>query len=233
MQWRVMVKLRGADGSVQIHELHVGGCLPAACSAETSGLTQPQAKQLPAELQRHLVQAQTEKYCRSRRHCPQCGVQRPLKDRRPRQLRSLFGVVTVHVPRFAPCRGNVGQRQTLSPVGEIMPDRCTPEYERPSPRWAPGRPIGVLGRCWTTASRSGPRRSWRPSGSEPCGPPPGCLPPRSQRSHLSPVPPRPSAPRPAPRDPRRAARRPGCPAAARSAPSRPARSRTARAARSR
>src|SRR3954454_16231973 len=130
MQWRVMVELGGADGSVQTLEVHVGGCLSAACSAETLGLTQAQAKQLLAELQRHLVQAQTEEYCQSRRRCPRCGVQRPLKDRRPRQLCSLFGVVPVHAPRFAPCRCSVGQRQTLSPVGEIMPDRCTPEYER-------------------------------------------------------------------------------------------------------
>jgi hypothetical protein len=128
--WRVMVELSGADGSVQTYEVHVGSCIPAACSAETLGLTQAQAKQLLAELQRHLVQAQTEEYCRSRRRCPRCGAQRPLKDRRPRQLRSLFGVVTVHAPRFAPCRCSVGHRQTLSPVGEIMPDRCTPEYER-------------------------------------------------------------------------------------------------------
>src|SRR5689334_8032657 len=130
MYWRVMVELSGADGHVQAHEVYVGGCLPAACSAETLGLTQAQAKQLLAELQRHLVQAQTEEYCRSRRRCPRCGAQRPLKDRRPRQLRSLFGVVTVHAPRFAPCRCSVSQRQTLSPAGEIMPDRCTPEYER-------------------------------------------------------------------------------------------------------
>src|SRR5689334_22675811 len=130
MYWRVMVELSGADGHVQAHEVYVGGCLPAACSAETLGLTQAQAKQLLAELQRHLVQAQTEEYCRSRRRCPRCGAQRPLKDRRPRQLRSLFGVVAVHAPRFAPCRCRVGQRQILSPVGEIMPDRCTPDYER-------------------------------------------------------------------------------------------------------
>src|SRR5689334_23420062 len=99
MQWRVMVELSGTDGSVQTLEVHVGGCLPAACSAETLGLTQAQAKQLLAELQHHLVQAQTEEYC-SRRRCPRCGAQRPLKDRRPRQLHSLFGVVTVHAPRF-------------------------------------------------------------------------------------------------------------------------------------
>src|SRR5689334_5168840 len=130
MYWRVMVELSGVDGRVQAHEVHGGGCLPAACSAETLGLTQAQANQLLAELQRHLVQAQTEEYCRSRRRCPRCGAQRPLKDRRPRQLRSLFGVVAVHAPRFAPCRCRVGQRQILSPVGEIMPDRCTPDYER-------------------------------------------------------------------------------------------------------
>jgi hypothetical protein len=58
MQWRVMVELSGADGSVQTLEVHVGGCLSAACSAETLGLTQAQARQLLAELQRHLVQAQ-------------------------------------------------------------------------------------------------------------------------------------------------------------------------------
>src|SRR4051794_3604818 len=130
MYWRVMMELRGADGSVQTHEVHVGSCIPAACSAETLGLTQAQAKQLLAELQRHLIQAQTEEYCRSRRRCPRCGAQRPLKDRRPRQLRSLFGVVVVHAPRFAPCRCSVGHCQTLSPVGEIMPDRCPLEYER-------------------------------------------------------------------------------------------------------
>ena len=120
MQWRMMVELSGTDGSVQTHEVHVGGCLPAACSAATLGLTQAQAKQLLSELQRHLVQAQTEEYCRSRRRCPRCGTHRPLKDRRPRQLRSLYGVVTVRAPRFAPCRCSVGHRQTLSPVGEIQ-----------------------------------------------------------------------------------------------------------------
>jgi hypothetical protein len=34
------------------------------------------------------------------------------------------------VPRFAPCRCAVTCRRTLNPVAEIMPDRCTPEYER-------------------------------------------------------------------------------------------------------
>ena len=43
---------------------------------------------------------------------------------------SLFGTVKVRAPRFAPCRCAVTCRRTLNPVAEIMPDRCTPEYER-------------------------------------------------------------------------------------------------------
>jgi len=130
MQWHVVVKLTGADGKAQVHEVHAGGGTPATCSPETLGLSLAEAKEVLAGLQRELVQAQTEEYCQSRRRCPRCGAQRPLKDRRPRHLRSLFGVVEVHAPRFIPCRCSETRREILSPVGEIMPDRCTPEYER-------------------------------------------------------------------------------------------------------
>ncbi len=66
----------------------------------------------------------------ARRGCSHYGRQRPLKDRRSRRLRSLFGTVEVRAPRFEPCRCSVTLRTTISPVTEIMPDRCTPEYER-------------------------------------------------------------------------------------------------------
>jgi hypothetical protein len=107
-----------------------GDCPPTACSPETLGLSQAQAQDILAGVQHHLVQEEVEEFCQSRRTCPRCGMQRPLKDRRPRRLRSLFGVVTVQAPRFEPCRCSGTRHETLSPVGEIMPDRCTPEYER-------------------------------------------------------------------------------------------------------
>ncbi len=129
MQWRVMIELSGTSG-VQLHEVHAGGSTTTACSAATLGLTLAEAKEILAGLQRDLVQAQTEEHCQSRRRCPRCGAQRPLKDRRPRRLRSLFGVVEVHAPRFTPCRCSQTRREILSPVVEIMPDQCTPEYER-------------------------------------------------------------------------------------------------------
>jgi hypothetical protein len=130
MKWRVMVELGGAGGTLELREVSVGECAAAACSAETLGLTVAEGKKTLAGLQRHLVQAQTDEHCRSRRRCEYCGAQRPLKDIGPRRLTSLFGIVEVRAPRFGPCRGDVASRRTIAPVAEIMPDRCTPEYER-------------------------------------------------------------------------------------------------------
>ena len=130
MKWRGVVELAGPDGSVQSHEISVGGCATIDCSAETLGLTLAEGKKTLAGLQRHLVQAPTAEHCRSRRLCQWCGAQRPLKDIRRRRLTSLLGVVEVRAPRFGPCRCGVASRRTITPAAEIMPDRCTSEYER-------------------------------------------------------------------------------------------------------
>jgi hypothetical protein len=130
MLWRVLIELTGSDGSVQVDQVYAGSCILAPDTAATVGLTLAVGKQVLAGLQSHLVRAQTEEYCQRRRRCPWCCAQRPLKDRRPRRLRSLFGVVEVQAPRFEPCQCSETRREILSPVGEIMPDRCTLEYER-------------------------------------------------------------------------------------------------------
>jgi hypothetical protein len=130
MKWRVMVELIGGKGTAQLHEVSAGGCATMEYSPETVGLTIAEGKEVLAGLQRHLVKARTAEHGRSRRDCARCGAQRPLKDTRRRRLTSLFGVVEVHAPRFGPCRCGVASRRTITPVAEIMPDRCTPEYER-------------------------------------------------------------------------------------------------------
>jgi hypothetical protein len=94
------------------------------------GLTLEEGKHLLSALQVHLVQAQAEDHSRRRRRCQRCGAQRPLKDQRSRRLVSLFGEVEVRAPRFTPCRCAVTCRRTLSQIAEIIPGRCTPEYER-------------------------------------------------------------------------------------------------------
>jgi len=130
MKWRVMMELTASDGIVRTHEISTGGSNTTECSAATVGLSLADGKRTLAGLQDHLVRAQAEEYCRQRRVCSHCRTQRPLKDVRARRLSSLFGTVEVRAPRFLPCRCAVTRRHTLNPVAEIMPDRCTPEYER-------------------------------------------------------------------------------------------------------
>jgi hypothetical protein len=124
------MELTGSDGTVRSHEVSAGGTNSAECSAATVGLTLADGKRTLAGLHDHLVRAQAEEYCRQRRLCPHCGLHRPLKDVRARRLLSVFGTVEVRAPRFMPCRCAVTNRHILNPIAEIMPDRCTPEYER-------------------------------------------------------------------------------------------------------
>ena len=130
MRWRVLLELVEADGAVCVHEVTAGGNDTSVYSAETVGLSLDDAKRTLAALQRHLVQSQVVDHCRQRPGCLQCGAQRPLKDHRGRRLTSLFGIVAVRAPRFGPCRCGAASRRSMTPVSEIMPDRCTPEYER-------------------------------------------------------------------------------------------------------
>ena len=85
MKWRVMVELIGVDGSVCTHEIGSGGSNTADCSAATVGLTLADGKRILAALQHDLVRAQAEAYCRQRRVCSHCRLQRPLKDVRTRR----------------------------------------------------------------------------------------------------------------------------------------------------
>jgi hypothetical protein len=120
----------GRDDTAQRHEVGSGERIPTGHTAATLGLSLEEGKAVLAVVQRHLVAAQVDEHCRSRRRCDRCGAPRPLKDLRPRRLISLFGVVEVRAPRFGPCRCGVACRRSITPVAEIMPDRCTPEYER-------------------------------------------------------------------------------------------------------
>ena len=126
MRWRVMIELTSGDGVVHAREVAAGSD-DSAGSAVALGLTLADAKALLAAIQRHLVQAEVADYCRERRGCPRCQEQRPIRTRR---LNSLFGTVEVRAPRFKPCRCSIASRRTLTPVAEIMADRCTAEYER-------------------------------------------------------------------------------------------------------
>ena len=67
MKWRIMLELAGPDGVPWMHEIGVGERSPAGHTAATLGLGLAEVKATLAALQRHLVTAQVDEHCRSRR----------------------------------------------------------------------------------------------------------------------------------------------------------------------
>ncbi len=90
------------------------------------GLTLPEAKQLLASVQRAVVSGQADSHGLQRPCCPACSGKCHLKDWRGHRIATLFGEVTVRLPRF---RCTACNRIETS-VG--WPSRCrsTPELDQ-------------------------------------------------------------------------------------------------------
>ncbi len=73
MKWRIMLELAGSDGAPQMHEVSAGERSPTGYAAAALGLSLAEGKVILAALQRHLVEAQVDEHCRSRRRCDRCG----------------------------------------------------------------------------------------------------------------------------------------------------------------
>ena len=125
MRWRVMIELTSGDGAVHAREVATGSD-DSPGSAVALGLTLRIAKALLAAIQRHLVQAEVVDYCRERRGCPRCQEQRPMKDVRTRRLNPAVRDSRAYGRLGSnPCCCSIASRRTLTPVAEIMADRCT------------------------------------------------------------------------------------------------------------
>jgi hypothetical protein len=113
-----------SDGTVLTHEISTGGSNTAECSAATVRAEPGRRKTDPRRVGGSPRSGAGRGILRQARVCSHCRSHRPLKDVRTRRLSSLSGTVEIRAPRFLPCRCAV-----THPVAEIMPDRCTPEYE--------------------------------------------------------------------------------------------------------
>ncbi len=90
------------------------------------GLTLAEAKQLLAGVQREIVAVQATSHAVRRPECPRCGGVCRVKDYRDHVVSTLFGPVTVRLPRFrcAACGG------IEAGVGWPAHCRSTPELDR-------------------------------------------------------------------------------------------------------
>jgi hypothetical protein len=90
------------------------------------GLTLAEAKQLLARVQQEVVAAQVDKHGLIRPNCRSCGGRCHVKDWRPHQIATLFGGVSMRLPRFL-CV-DCGRGET----GVTWPSHCrsTPELDQ-------------------------------------------------------------------------------------------------------
>lgn len=125
IQFTITVEFQREDGGitrVQLGTLDRG----AARSPEDVGLRLADSKQILGRLQEIVVGEQLQRHCEAMRPCPGCHRQRHVKDHRRRRFDTLFGRVSLRVPRFDGCR-HCGERHITSPVSDLLPERVSPE----------------------------------------------------------------------------------------------------------
>jgi hypothetical protein len=126
MGWVLRLVETGVEGSgrsVDVLEIIRPGDLGDLADL---GLTLPQGKQLVALVQQAVVAAQSRDHAARRPPCRTCGTLCQVKDYRLHRIATVFGQVTVRLPRFR-CAGCGG---TEAGVGWPAHCRSTPELDQ-------------------------------------------------------------------------------------------------------
>ena len=85
---------------------------------------------LLAAAQQHLVSGQCEGIASAHAHCEQCDARSGVKGSHQRQIRTVFGMVSVHSPRVRYCRcAGRAAGASFSPLTQVVPASMTPELE--------------------------------------------------------------------------------------------------------
>src|SRR3954469_19739161 len=143
MGWVLRLVETGTDGSadsVDVLKIERPGDLGDLADL---GLTHAEGKQLLARAQQAVVAAQSRDHAVHRPSCRSCGAVCHVKDYRPRRIATLFGPVTVRLPRFR-CAGCGGAEVG---VGWPLHGRSTPELNQIRAQYSallPYRVAGVL-----------------------------------------------------------------------------------------
>src|SRR3954469_12727676 len=126
MGWVLRLVETGVEGSsrsVDVLVIDPSGDLDDIAAL---GLTLAQGKQLVALVQQEIVAVQSRDHAARRPPCRSCGAACQVKDYRPHQIATVFGQVTLRLPRFR-CAGCGGAE-----AGHGWPAHCrsTPELDQ-------------------------------------------------------------------------------------------------------
>jgi hypothetical protein len=124
--WIVRLVKTGADGENQSVDLMTINRPDDLCDIASLGLTLAEGKLVLAGLQQQVVAAQAGSHALQRPACRRCGAVCHVKDYRDHAVATLFGEVTLRLPRFR-CGGCGGNE-----AGRGWPPHCrsTPELDR-------------------------------------------------------------------------------------------------------
>ena len=126
MGWVLCLVERGVDGAsrgVEVLAIERPGDLSNLVDL---GLTHAEGKRLLTRVQQAIVAAQSRAHATRRPPCRSCGTACRVKDYRPHRIATLFGEVTVRLPR---CRcARCGEAQ--AGVGWPTYSRSTPEFDQ-------------------------------------------------------------------------------------------------------
>ncbi len=119
MRFRLQLITIQENGQEQVQELTELARLEEL-RPETIGLTLSESKQLLQTLQQAVVEQQVKTYLAEHQTCAACSQGLSLKGHHELKLRTAFGKLTIHSPRFrrCPCQLPVGP-QSFSPLAPI------------------------------------------------------------------------------------------------------------------
>lgn len=134
MEVRILIETAFENGDVRQHDLGRFSRPTGAICPEGIGLMLEDARTILKRLQTAIVVDQVEEISRTSQACPACRTKRRIHDYRTRNVDTLFGRISVRVPRMCTCscqaenhRGTSGAQSILS---NLLPDRATLEFLR-------------------------------------------------------------------------------------------------------
>ena len=126
-----LVDDQGCTELVQVY------AIDRALTTNPLGMSLAEGKALLAAAQQHLVNGQCEGIALAHAQCEECDAKLGVKGWHQRQIRTVFGLVSVQSPRVRYCRcAGRSAGVSFSPLTQVVPTSMTPELEYLQVKWA-------------------------------------------------------------------------------------------------
>src|SRR5450631_4151889 len=128
MEFIARVKARLAGRVVKVCDVVTIARPGVVRGEEELGLSLEDGKEIVRELQSRMIAVQVEMLEAASSLCIHCGRRKDIKDRRPRQFRTVYGVVRVRCRRFIFCTCRGGKARNEWPLRHLWRSNTTPEF---------------------------------------------------------------------------------------------------------